>query len=228
MRPSIRSRSRSAWPLCRAYSSIMCTSTQRSDSTPLRRRPARRGRSARSRSARRTRSPLARPRTPRRPRPGRRRRRRSRRPARVGAIERRAVEPAIRPRNQTAPPRPCAGRARAGDSPDGSTDRRASCSASSPSHLISASAAGHAGSRPASRARRSKLALGARILIGRARTCCTRLIRSLTTNYSDVAEHLRRLFRHDVVDEAPMADSEPARYFSLSSARRMVNSCRCR
>ncbi len=28
-RPSIRSRSRSAWPLCRAYSSIMCTITSR-------------------------------------------------------------------------------------------------------------------------------------------------------------------------------------------------------
>jgi hypothetical protein len=33
-RPSIRSRSRSAWPLCRAYSSTMCTSTQRSDIGP--------------------------------------------------------------------------------------------------------------------------------------------------------------------------------------------------
>ena len=29
--PSIASRSRSAWPLCRAYSSIMCTSNQRSE-----------------------------------------------------------------------------------------------------------------------------------------------------------------------------------------------------
>ena len=28
-RPSIRSRSRSAWPMCLAYSSIMCTSTSR-------------------------------------------------------------------------------------------------------------------------------------------------------------------------------------------------------
>ena len=30
-RPSIRSRSRSAWPLCRAYSSTMCTSSSRSE-----------------------------------------------------------------------------------------------------------------------------------------------------------------------------------------------------
>src|SRR5215510_9953346 len=32
--PSITSRSRSAWPLCRAYSSIICTSTQRTDGRP--------------------------------------------------------------------------------------------------------------------------------------------------------------------------------------------------
>jgi hypothetical protein len=31
VRPSMRSRSRSAWPLCLAYSSIMCTKTQRTD-----------------------------------------------------------------------------------------------------------------------------------------------------------------------------------------------------
>src|SRR5262245_56123906 len=32
--PSITSRSRSAWPLCLAYSSIICTSTQRTDGRP--------------------------------------------------------------------------------------------------------------------------------------------------------------------------------------------------
>ena len=112
--PSIPSRIRSAWPLCRAYSWIRWTSTRRSEysspDAPVdaghvegRRRALDAGGRARSRPAT-PRTPPPEPRRPRRTRPGSRPR---------------ATRPAGRPARRSpggtrpAPPRPCAGPSRA-------------------------------------------------------------------------------------------------------------------
>ena len=138
MRPSIRSRSRSACPLWRAYSSIMCTSNSRSETgSPSESQPTNSEVVVAGELV--SEGDLLAPRRPRLLD----HRRVSDRPVEVGvgvlvgAVASGYVLPGDGAGTRRVPPRPCAGSGRAVTWWTVQRARRASCSASNPAHFSS-------------------------------------------------------------------------------------------